>query len=70
MEEANLAAAFASFDGRWSPRVAAEPNGQHVELAKLEGPFVWHRHDGENGTARTGRRERDGENGPCLLKGL
>ena len=44
----NLSDAFASFDERWSPRVAAELNGQHVKLAKLEGPFVWHRHEAED----------------------
>ncbi len=48
MQKVNLAAAFASFDERWSPRVAAELNGQQVRLAKLEGPFVWHRHEHED----------------------
>jgi mannose-6-phosphate isomerase-like protein (cupin superfamily) len=41
----NLDAAFDSFDEQWSPRLAAELNGQAVKLAKLEGEFVWHRHD-------------------------
>ena len=45
MEKVNLAAAFDSFDERWSPRLAAEPNGQAVKLAKAAGEFVWHRHD-------------------------
>ena len=45
IEKVNLAEAFGSFGERWSPRIAAELNGQHVKLAKLEGPFVWHRHD-------------------------
>ncbi len=48
MEKVNLAAAFASFTERWSPRVAAELNGQQVKLVKLEGPFVWHHHDDED----------------------
>ena len=48
IQKVNLAAAFASFDERWSPRIAAELNGQHVKLAKLEGPFVWHRHEAED----------------------
>jgi mannose-6-phosphate isomerase-like protein (cupin superfamily) len=48
IQKVNLAAAFASFDERWSPRIAAELNGQHVKLAKLEGPFVWHRHEDED----------------------
>jgi mannose-6-phosphate isomerase-like protein (cupin superfamily) len=45
MEKVNLADAFASFDEQWSPRLAAELNGQAVKLAKVEGEFVWHRHD-------------------------
>ena len=40
----SLADAFASFSETWSPRIAAELNGQHVKLAKLEGTFVWHQH--------------------------
>lgn len=45
MEKVNLDAAFDSFDELWSPRVAAELNGQAVKLATVEGEFVWHRHD-------------------------
>ena len=45
MEKVNLDAAFDSFDEHWSPRLAAELNGQAVKLAKLEGEFVWHHHD-------------------------
>lgn len=48
IRKVNLAVAFASFDERWSPRIAGELNGQHVKLAKLEGPFVWHRHEAED----------------------
>ena len=44
MEKVNLAAAFDSFDERWSPRLAAECNGQAVKLAKAEGEFVRHSH--------------------------
>jgi mannose-6-phosphate isomerase-like protein (cupin superfamily) len=45
MEKVNLTDAFDSFDEQWSPRVAAELNGQAVKLAKVEGEFVWHHHD-------------------------
>ena len=45
MEKVNLGEAFDSFDEHWSPRLAAELNGQAVKLAKLEGEFVWHHHD-------------------------
>ena len=40
----NLADAFDSFGETWSPRLAAELNGQAVKLAKMEGAFVWHSH--------------------------
>jgi mannose-6-phosphate isomerase-like protein (cupin superfamily) len=29
----------------WSPRVVAELNDYQFKLVKLEGEFVWHRHD-------------------------
>ena len=45
MNSFNLDKAFDSFSEYWSPRVAAELNGQHVRLAKLKGEFVWHAHD-------------------------
>jgi mannose-6-phosphate isomerase-like protein (cupin superfamily) len=45
MEKTNLDEAFGSFTELWDPRVAAELNGQVVKLAKVEGEFVWHRHD-------------------------
>lgn len=41
----NLEKAFGRFAEHWSPRLAAELNGQHVKLVKLKGEFVWHRHD-------------------------
>jgi mannose-6-phosphate isomerase-like protein (cupin superfamily) len=44
-EKVTLAEAFDSFDEQWSPRIAAELNGQAVKLAKVEGEFVWHSHD-------------------------
>jgi mannose-6-phosphate isomerase-like protein (cupin superfamily) len=41
----NLAEKFALFDERWSPKVVGEVDAMAVKLAKLEGAFVWHRHD-------------------------
>jgi len=43
-----LAEMLASFSERWTPKVVAELNGQEVKLAKLEGEFVWHRHEAED----------------------
>jgi mannose-6-phosphate isomerase-like protein (cupin superfamily) len=48
IEKLNLEAAFARFEERWSPRIAGEVNDAHVKLAKLEGEFVWHRHEHED----------------------
>ena len=41
----DVADGFDSFDETWSPRLAAELNGQAVKFAKLDGEFVWHHHD-------------------------
>ena len=44
----NLDEKLRQFSERWSPRIVGELNGQHVKLAKLEGEFVWHRHERED----------------------
>jgi mannose-6-phosphate isomerase-like protein (cupin superfamily) len=44
----DLAAAFASFHERWSPKIAGQVNDFLVKLAKLEGEFVWHHHERED----------------------
>lgn len=44
----NLERKFAGFSEHWSPRVAAELNGQMVKLVKLKGEFVWHHHEHED----------------------
>ncbi len=48
IQRIDLAEKLARFDERWSPRIVAELNGQHVKLAKLEGEFVWHSHAEED----------------------
>jgi mannose-6-phosphate isomerase-like protein (cupin superfamily) len=40
-----------AFDGvveHWSPKVVACFNGQYLKVAKLQGEFVWHRHEHED----------------------
>jgi len=44
----NLAEGFAAFEEPWSPRVAGEINNVQIKLVKLEGEFIWHRHDEED----------------------
>ncbi len=42
----NIPAAFDRIPEQWSPHIAAKVNGQEVRLAKIEGAFEWHHHDG------------------------
>jgi mannose-6-phosphate isomerase-like protein (cupin superfamily) len=41
----NLADKLTGFDEPFQPRTVAEYNGHDVMVAKLKGPFVWHKHD-------------------------
>lgn len=70
-EKISLDAKFASFTDRWSPRIVAELNGQHVKVSKVQGEFVWHHHDHEDelflvhrGRLRIEFRDRAVELGP------
>ena len=40
-----LAAALASFDALWSPRIVTRVNDYDVRIAKVSGEHVWHVHD-------------------------
>jgi len=42
----NLDAKFASFDEVWAPRVVGQINDYEVKIAKADGRFVWHTHEG------------------------
>lgn len=44
-EKVNLNQKLALFDERWAPKLVGRVNDQALKLAKLEGAFVWHRHD-------------------------
>jgi mannose-6-phosphate isomerase-like protein (cupin superfamily) len=41
----NLHKKLARFTDHWSPRVIAELNDYQLKLVKIEGEFVWHKHD-------------------------
>ena len=41
----NLAEKLATFSEHFSPRTVAEYNGNDIMVAKLSGPYHWHRHD-------------------------
>jgi mannose-6-phosphate isomerase-like protein (cupin superfamily)/DNA repair photolyase len=44
----NLEQKLSLFDEHWQPKIVGELNGQHVKLVKFQGPFVWHKHEGED----------------------
>lgn len=44
----NLDRAFSTFTEHWSPKIAADLNGQQVKLVKFRGAFDWHHHEHED----------------------
>ena len=44
-EKVNLQEKLALFTDHFAPRTIAQFNGHDVMLAKLKGPFIWHKHD-------------------------
>jgi mannose-6-phosphate isomerase-like protein (cupin superfamily) len=48
MQKVNLAEKLGQFSEPWVPRIVGELNGQHVKLVKLDGEFIWHRHETED----------------------
>lgn len=43
-DKVNLREKLERWTATWTPGLIAAPNGQHVKLARLEGPFVWLRY--------------------------
>ncbi|MFD4403502.1 cupin domain-containing protein [Nocardia sp. NPDC058499] len=41
----DLAAKLSLFSERWSPKVVARLNDYEIKVVKLQGEFVWHKHD-------------------------
>jgi mannose-6-phosphate isomerase-like protein (cupin superfamily) len=48
IEKVNLEEKFKKISDHWNPRIVGELNGQHVKLTKVNGDFVWHKHDDED----------------------
>ena len=44
-DKVNLAQKLATFSDHWSPRTVAQFNGHDVMVVKVQGEFVWHKHD-------------------------
>ena len=41
----NLAQKLSTFTQQWQPRVVAQLNDNEVMVVKVQGDFVWHKHD-------------------------
>ena len=48
MSVINIQEKFDLFQDQWSPKKVAELNGQQILLAKIQGEFVFHKHDDED----------------------
>lgn len=48
LEKVNLSDKFSLFEEHWSPKIAGEVNDSYVKLVKLQGDFVWHKHEDED----------------------
>jgi mannose-6-phosphate isomerase-like protein (cupin superfamily) len=44
----NIESRFEDVTELWSPRVIGRVNDQYVKIARLQGEFVWHAHEGED----------------------
>ena len=62
----NIAEKLRRFEEKWKPKIVGEVNDSYVKLVKLQGEFVWHRHDSEDelflvvqGSLRMRLRDRD-----------
>jgi mannose-6-phosphate isomerase-like protein (cupin superfamily) len=45
MDKVNLAEKLDLFDEHWQPKIVARINDHEVRIAKVQGEFVWHKHD-------------------------
>lgn len=45
VDKVNLLEKFALFDTQWSPRIIGQMNDSHLKVVKVQGEFVWHKHD-------------------------
>lgn len=48
VEKVALAEKFDSFTEQWSPKIVASVDDFDVKIVRIEGEFVWHKHDDED----------------------
>jgi mannose-6-phosphate isomerase-like protein (cupin superfamily) len=46
IDKVNLAEALSQVQDHWTPRIVAAYNDETVQVLKVQGEFVWHRHEG------------------------
>jgi len=44
-DKVNIAEKLATFSDHWAPRIVARYNDNEVRLVKVDGEFIWHKHD-------------------------
>ena len=45
LEKIDLHAAAGALQDHWNPQTVATYNGDHVQVIRIQGEFVWHAHD-------------------------
>jgi len=45
VDKVNLAGKLTLFDDHWSPKTVAQLNDYDVQVVKVKGEFVWHKHE-------------------------
>jgi mannose-6-phosphate isomerase-like protein (cupin superfamily) len=48
LKPVNLERAAGALAELWSPKVVARVGGQYLKVARVQGEFVWHAHEGED----------------------
>jgi mannose-6-phosphate isomerase-like protein (cupin superfamily) len=48
MDKINLAEKLSLFEDHFSPKIVGDLNDHQVKVVKLQGDFVWHKHDTED----------------------
>lgn len=48
MDKVNISEKLALFSEQWRPKVVGQVNDTHIKLVKIQGDFVWHKHDVED----------------------
>jgi mannose-6-phosphate isomerase-like protein (cupin superfamily) len=45
IEKINIAQKMGLFTEQWSPKIVGELDNYQIKLVKIQGEFVWHKHD-------------------------